>query len=263
MPSLPAVTTALADDDAASPTTVSTTPPSTTTSIGVAASVDLDGFLAELEMTHPEPFHGVSRDDFVAALEELKAGIDEMSPAVALVETMRLTALLSRQGRDGHQFAIPHDEAEGPILPFRIYEFDDGVFITAAHGDQASSEPAWWRSADHPIEEVLAAVEPLVPRDGPATVPSFRPFFTLRSHVLEGLGLHRAGARSRSPWSGTGRPRRVTVDPISVRNFRRGAAREASRSCRNRTASATAAQPGRTSGWRTSRAVSSTSATRR
>ena len=87
------------------PPTASTTTPSTTTSAGVAASVDLDGFLAELEMTHPEPFHGVSRPEFVTALEELKSGIADMTPAVALVETMRLTALLSSQGRDGHQFA--------------------------------------------------------------------------------------------------------------------------------------------------------------
>ena len=183
---IPATTTTMAT------TTLATTlsPTSTTSAAdGVAASVDLDGFLAELDMTHPEPFHGVSRTEFVAALEDLKSGVAEMTPATGLVETMRLTAMLSSQGRDGHQFAIPREEAEGPILPFRIYEFDDGVFITADHGEQDLLGSRLVGIGGHPIGDVLAAVEPLVPRDGPATVPSFRPFFTLRSHVLQGLGL--------------------------------------------------------------------------
>jgi hypothetical protein len=202
-------------------TTTSTTPNTTTTTAavdGVAASVDFDGFLAELEMTHPEPFHSVSRSEFVSAMEDLKAGIATMAPAGALVETMRLTALLSSQGRDGHQFAIPHTNAEGPILPFRIYEFDDGVFITADHGERGLVGARLVGIGGHPIGEVLAAVEPLVPRDGPATVSSFRPFFTLRTQVLEGLGLIAPGAveidieRDRETES-------LIVDPISHADF--------------------------------------------
>ena len=183
----------------------------------MGAAVDLDGFLAELDMTHPAPFHGISREDFVAAHSELKAGIEEMSPARALVETMRLTALLSRQGRDGHQFAIPHEGAEGPILPLRIYEFDDGVFITdALEADLVGSRLV--AIGGHPISEIIAAVEPLVPRDGPATVPSFRPFFTLRVQVLEGLGLLSPGPVEMS-LDQAGRIETVKVDPISLADF--------------------------------------------
>ena len=40
-----------------------------------------------------------------------------------------------------------------------------------------------------PIDEVLEMLEPLVPRDGPATVRSFRPMYLLRAIVLRGLGL--------------------------------------------------------------------------
>ncbi len=204
--------------------TASTTTSATTASVGVAASVDLDGFLAELDMTHPEPFHGVSRPEFVAALEGLKAGIAEMTPATALVETMRLTALLSSQGRDGHQFAIPHDNADGPILPFKIYEFDDGVFITADHGEQGLVGARLVGIGGHPIEEVLAAVEPLVPRDGPATVPSFRPFFTLRSHVLQGLGLIAPGPVEITV-EREGATETLTVDPLSSAEFQAWAGR--------------------------------------
>jgi hypothetical protein len=199
------------------PASTSTT--STTSAVGqMAASVDLDGFLAELDMTHPEPFHGVSRSEFVAALEELKVGLSQMSPATGLVESMRLSAMLSRQGRDGHQFAIPHDNAEGPILPFKIYEFDDGVFITADYERLDLVGARLVAVGGHPIGDVLTAVEPLVPRDGPATVPSFRPFFTLRTQVLEGLGLISPGpveiTVERDQATET-----LTVDPISHADF--------------------------------------------
>jgi hypothetical protein len=197
--------------------TASTTP--TTAAVdGVAAVVDLDGFLAELEMTHPEPFHGVSRSEFVSALEDLQTGIATIPPASALVETMRLTAMLSSQGRDGHQFAIPHSDAEGPILPFKIYEFDDGVFITADHGQRGLVGARLVGIGGHSIGEVLAAVEPLVPRDGPATVPSFRPFFTLRTQVLEGLGLIAPGAVE-IDLVREGETETLIVDPISHADF--------------------------------------------
>jgi hypothetical protein len=43
--------------------------------------------------------------------------------------------------------------------------------------------------AGRPIQEVLDLLEPLVPRDSPATVPGLRPFYLLRADVLEGLGI--------------------------------------------------------------------------
>ena len=211
LPATSLATTTLATDP--------TTAPSTTAAVDAEGpSVDLDGFLAELEKTHPEPFHGISRSEFVAALEELKAGIAEMTPPTALVETMRLVGLLSSQGRDGHQFAFPEDHAEGPILPFRIYEFDDGVFITADHGESGLLGARLMGIGGRPIGDILNAVEPLVPRDGPATVPSFRPFFTLRTHVLEGLGLIAPGPVEITV-EREGTTETLTVDPISHADF--------------------------------------------
>ena len=152
-------------------------------------------------MTHPAPFHGISREDFVGALDGLKAGIDQMSPASALVETMRLTALLSRRGRDGHQFAIPHEEGEGPILPFRIFEFDDGVFITDAL-ETGLVGARLVAIAGHRIDEVLAAVEPLVPRDGPG-------------EVREGSPSSRNRTSSDTVFHGTTRSGRKTSPTVS------------------------------------------------
>jgi hypothetical protein len=102
---------------------------------------------------------------------------------------MRLWARLSVE-RDGHQFAFLAEGADEPILPIRIYEFDEGVFITAAMDEYADLVGAQVVSiGGHPVAEVLAALEPLVPRDGPSTVSAFRPIYLLKVAVLRGLGL--------------------------------------------------------------------------
>jgi hypothetical protein len=150
------------------------------------AQADLDSYLENLERTHPEPFHGVSRDAFVAKLEEVKAHIGDRTPEQTMVEVMRLVTMLSREGRDGHQLAFPIDS--GPMLPLRVFEFADGLFVTDAV-DTSLVGARITEVAGHPIEEVLDLLEPLVPRDSPATVPGLRPFYLLRADVLEGLGL--------------------------------------------------------------------------
>ena len=150
---------------------------------------DLDRWLERLEAGHPEPFHAVDRAEFVAALDELAEAMPSMSPAESAVGVMRVAGLLSRE-RDGHQFALVQPDHAWPMLPLQVYELAEGVVITAARApyeDLVGSTVV--AVGDHPIDEVLAALEPLVPRDGPATVPMFRPGYLLRTIVLRGLGL--------------------------------------------------------------------------
>ena len=165
--------------------------PSMTTS---AVADELANLVEVLERTHPDPYHGVPRAEFIAALDAFESALPAMAPEEATVEMMRIWAMLSLEGRDGHQFALPIAEASGPFLPIRVYEFAEGVFVTGAappHEDLVGARITAVGST--PIEEVLAAIEPLVPRDGPATVPAFRPFFFLRTDVLRGLGIVDAG----------------------------------------------------------------------
>jgi hypothetical protein len=181
-----------------------------------AAAADLDRLLDRLEAIHPDPWHGVARADFVAALDGLKGEIGSMTPPEAEVAVMRLVAMISAKGRDGHMFALPADGHAGLVLPVRLYEFADGVYVTAAMAPNADLAGARLLSiAGHAIGEVLAAIEPLVPRDSPATVPAFRPVFLLRTDVLRGLGLIGDGPVQLSvDGAGAGPERTVTVTPV-------------------------------------------------
>ena len=64
-------------------------------------------------MIHPEPFHGVPREEFVGALRDLQDRLATLSADETTVAVMRLVAMLSREGRDGHQFALPRPGTRG------------------------------------------------------------------------------------------------------------------------------------------------------
>jgi hypothetical protein len=74
------------------------------------AARDIDQLISTLDSVHPNAWHGIDREDFVAALDGYEA---DYTPDEAVVELMRVVALLSRQGRDGHQFAVPCPAARG------------------------------------------------------------------------------------------------------------------------------------------------------
>ena len=153
-------------------------------------TLDLEGLLSSLDRTHPNAWHGIEREDFVAALDAYEAALPGYTREEAVVELMRVTGLLSREGRDGHQFALPLNGSQGPALPLTVYEFAEGVIITAAAPpNEGLVGNRIIAIGGTPIEGVLAAIEPLVPRDGPATVPAFRPIFLPRTEVLRGLGI--------------------------------------------------------------------------
>jgi hypothetical protein len=186
-----------------------------------AAQAELDRLLVELERTHPAPFHGIARDAWVGELHDLRDRLGELTREQALVELQRVVALLSRNGRDGHQLALPAPGSGGPVLPIQVYEFDDGMFITAAFDpDQADLVGARIDALnERPIADVLAALEPLVPRDGPSTVPLFRPVLFLRTEVLRGLGLVEQGDVAMTVTMPDGSQREVILRPEPFDDF--------------------------------------------
>jgi hypothetical protein len=168
---------------------VSASPRASLSALDLARAA-LDQLVSSLELIHPEPYHGISGEQFRAEIDALSDALPQLTPFEAQVELQRVVGLLSREGRDGHQFAMPTTEVEAPALPISVYEFDDGVYVTdALQPYRALTGNRLVSLNGRPIDDVLAAIEPLVPRDGPATVRGFRPTFLLRTSVLTGLGL--------------------------------------------------------------------------
>jgi hypothetical protein len=183
-----------------------------------AARAELDHALRQLELIHPEPFHAIGREDFVAELEGLKSRLGELAPEQAATELMRIWALLATE-RDGHQFALPLDTEGEPVLPLKVYEFEEGVFVTAAMAPNENLAGSRLTAiGETPISEVLARIEPLLPRDGPATVSSFRPIYLLRAIVLRGLGIAGGGPIPVTVDDG-GTARTVELEPVPASEF--------------------------------------------
>jgi hypothetical protein len=206
-PSAAAVTPSAAP---ASPTTATTPSPAAAASPSTAASPTPEATLDRearwrdaiatvlpgLERFHPDPFHGTDRAAIEAVLAELDADLPSLDDDQVLVGLMRAFALVSAGGRDAHTGLYPWGSDGYPLtsLPIRLWLFDDGPHVTAAlppyeHlvGQRVTAV------AGRPIDEVLAALDPFVPRDNASTVRLLLPRLFVTPEILRGAGIAPAG----------------------------------------------------------------------
>jgi hypothetical protein len=169
-----------ASGEGSPPTTSSEEPPAG----DVAVLVD------GIDRIHPDPWHHISEDDFRAAAGDLSDRYAGLQPNERLVELMRLLALLGE--RDGHSGIFPLDpdhESELSLLPVRLYDFADGLFVVDAIDRPDLVGARVEAIAGMRVDEVRALVEPLVPHDNESSRRARLPQFMLVAEVLHGLGL--------------------------------------------------------------------------
>lgn len=172
---------------------------------------------------HPDLFHGTSEAALDAAVEGLKATIPTATDDELMVGVARIAAMVSAQGRDGHTGLFVWGTGSYPVssLPLRLWSFSDGLFIVdalppyeALIGGRVTS------IAGRPTSEVLAAIEPIVPRDNAATVTLVTPRYLLIPEVLHGLGLlDAAGPVVVDIVDGAGSQTTVSVEPVSMADY--------------------------------------------
>jgi hypothetical protein len=217
---LSSATTASAAPSAASPR-ASALPPSPSTSSALDRTAgwraDIDAVLDARDHVHPDGWHGMKRADWVAAADAVKAKIPTMTDDQALVELVRLAAMPSWNGRDGHSGMFPFVPDGGTHdYPVRWWRFSDGLVITAArapNGDLVGSRVEAING--RPIAEVLALVEPLAPRDNPSNLLAYGPIYLRCSELLAGLGvIDAAGPTTFTVVGRDGSKRDVTIEPI-------------------------------------------------
>ncbi len=148
---------------------------------------DAFSLLDGIERHHPDPFRNVSPEALRDQAERAAAG----SPgdrSRAIVELMRLGALLGV--RNGHTGILPLREHPRPfsVYPIQLHEFEDGVFVVAADLPHLVGRELVAVGGTS-LAEVMSAVTPLVPHDNGWTIRARRPHFIAVAEVLQGPGV--------------------------------------------------------------------------
>jgi hypothetical protein len=161
----------------------------------------------------------MARADWVAAADAVTARIATLTEDQALVELVRLAAMPSWNGRDGHSGIFPFIPGSGTHeYPVRWWRFSDGLVITAARAPYEELVGSRVEAINgHPIGDVLALVEPLAPRDNPSNLLAYGPLYLRVSELLAGLGVIDAAGPTVFRLVGRdGRARDATIDPIAA-----------------------------------------------
>ncbi len=147
---------------------------------------DVAYFAREVKRRAYAPFASVSESDFDAAVARLSSDVPGLSDFQIVAELLRLLRPLD----DGHAFAIPDQSKPGLGLPVKFFMFPEGLFITAATDAYRETLGAQVLSIDgRPVDEVLAAVEPLLSRDNDQQVKWIGPEVLRWTPLLHAVGL--------------------------------------------------------------------------
>jgi tetratricopeptide (TPR) repeat protein len=147
---------------------------------------DVTFFAREVKRRAYAPFATVSEEDFDAAVARIVEDVPRLSEFQILAGLLRLLRPLG----DGHAFAIPDQSKPGLGLPVKFYRFAEGLFVTAATHAYREVVGAQVLSIDgRPVDEVLAAVEPLISRDNEQQVRWIGPEVLRWTPLLHALGL--------------------------------------------------------------------------
>ena len=213
------------------PTTTFAAPAATATaqaSLGRADGwrADIAALVPGMAAIHPNLTHGTSRAVLDAAASALAATVDTATDDELLVGVLRIVAMVSRAGCDAHTGAYVWGAGTYPVdsLPLRLWlfpkedgEVGDEVVVVDALPPYAGLIGSRIEAVEgRPIADVIAAIDPIVPRDNAQTVRLLMPRFLLIPQILRGLGLAGAGAVSLARTATDGARSTVDVEPVPM-----------------------------------------------
>lgn len=198
-----------------------TTPASPAASLDRVAGwqSDLALLVPGMERLHADLFHGVSKEALEDAVRSLSGTVPTASDDELLAGVLRIVAMVSAGGCDGHTGAFVWGTGSYPLdsLPLRVWLFGDELVVVDALppyeqliGGRIISIEA--RSAG----EVIEALDPLVPRDNAQTVRLLLPRFVVIPQVLRGAGLADGGPVSIVVEDAEGRSSSAEVEPVPM-----------------------------------------------
>ena len=176
-----------------------------------------------MDALHPDLDHGTSIAELEGAIAALRDRVPTSSDDELLVALCRVVALVSAGGRDAHTGLYPWNPGSTyPVrsLPLRLWDFPEGLTVVDAlppYEDLVGARIA--AVGGHPVADVVAALDPLVPRDNAQTVRLLTPRFLLIPEILHGLDLiDVAGPVEIEVLDGEVR-RLVRVDPVPMAEY--------------------------------------------
>lgn len=184
---------------------------------------DLERLITAREEIHPDPWFGIDRGEYVAAVEAVAARVGQLSDDELLVETVRLAAMPTWNGRDGHGGIFAWSEGDGiTVYPLRMYWFSDGLFVVDAMPPNENLVGLRVTSiGGHPVDAVRTVVDDLIPRDNHQQLLSQSPRLMIAPAILHGLGLidQREGEVD-FELSGERGDRSVSLAPVPIEQYR-------------------------------------------
>ena len=152
---------------------------------------DIDEIVLSVRGIHPDPFARIGRLEFLRNADALKADLPRLSEEQRVTRAMRLVALLG----DTHTQLEPKRPDFALWYPFRIYEFSDGYFVTAAHRSVAELAGAQLLEvAGLPVQRVVDSARELMGADN-ASAKKERLFAFSNAVLMKGLGYAQADGR--------------------------------------------------------------------
>ena len=176
---------------------------------------ELAALTGRMEAVHPDLYHAVTRERFRAEAGGLVERAPSLSRHELVAGLMRLVALLGE--RDGHSAVFPLDPAHTRSLhayPLELYWFSDGLWVI----DAADRELVGQRLTTVEgvsVEDVIARVRPLVPRDNESTVRMRLPTYVVSEEALAGVGIGDGGT-ARFEFAGG---RAAQLEPVTSSAF--------------------------------------------
>lgn len=184
---------------------------------------DIAELIPGMARLHPNVAHSVSRAQLDDASAALAAKVPTLTDDEVLVGLMRIVALVTSGGCDGHTGLYVWGDGTYPVdsLPLRLWWFDEGMYVLDAlppYRDLIGSRVDAING--RAMSEILAAIDPLVPRDNDTTVRLLTPRFVLIPQILRGLDLIGPG-----PMTLSSAGRAIPITPIAMADYNAWAGR--------------------------------------
>jgi hypothetical protein len=194
--------------------------PSGAADAAAARNADLDYLVERLKAIHPNPFLDEGEAAFMARVASIREDVGSMTDAGFLVAVMDL---MGHRDRDGHSGAWAMAQQNGLLhaWPIWLWEFPDGLRVVAAsepYTELIGARLTMVGGAS--VEDAMATVESLVPRDNPSTLRGNLPIYLTLPEVVEELGLVQPGDPGLTLQLLDGSTREVTPDPLPLAAFR-------------------------------------------